>query len=146
MTSPRLPGRPGPARRQLGFTLVEIVVAFVLLSAVLVTAFEIFSQGLRRASDLDDRSRALVIAQSKLAAAGVEEQFAEGQWQGESEDRRFRWTMQIQRSDEGQAAPGKPINNAYQLFRVDVRVDWTGADARPRSMALATLGLGSRIQ
>ena len=55
MTSPRLPGRPGPARRQLGFTLVEIVVAFVLLSAVLVTAFEIFSQGLRRASDLDDR-------------------------------------------------------------------------------------------
>ena len=132
-------------RSARGFTLVEIVVAFVLLSAVLVTAFEIFSQGLRRAGDLDDYSRALVIAQSKLASAGTEEQFAEGQWQGESDDRRFRWTMQIQKSEEGQAAPGKPANNAYQLFRVDVRVEWTATDTRPRSISLSTLGLGSRV-
>lgn len=132
-------------KRSRGFTLVEIVVAFVLLSAVLVTGFEIFSQGLRRAGDLDDYSRALLIAQSKLAATGTEEQFAEGQWQGESEDRRFRWVVQVQRSEEGQAPPGQPVNSAYQLFRVDVRVAWTGIDTRERSISLATLGLGSRI-
>ena len=132
-------------KRSRGFTLVEIVVAFVLLSAVLVTGFEIFSQGLRRAGDLDDYSRALLIAQSKLAATGTEEQFAEGQWQGESEDRRFRWVVQVQRSEEGQAPPGQPANSAYQLFRVDVRVAWTGIDTRERSISLATLGLGSRI-
>lgn len=130
---------------QRGFTLVEIVVAFVLLSAILVTGFEIFSQGLRRAGDLDDYSRALVIAQSKLAAAGTQERFKEGSSQGESEDRRFRWTVAIQRSEEGGGAPGQPPNNAYQLFRVDVRVEWTGADTRPRSIALATLGIGPRI-
>ena len=132
-------------RRQAGFTLVEIVVAFVLLSAVLITGFEIFSQGLRRAGDLDDYARAIVIAQSKLAAAGTEVQFKEGQSQGEDPDRRFRWTVVIARSDEGAAAPGQPSNSAYQLFRVDVRVTWTGIDAREHSVALATLGLGSRI-
>ena len=132
-------------RAQRGFTLVEIVVAFVLLSAVLVTGFEIFSQGLRRAGDLDDYARAIVIAQSKLAAAGTEEQFKEGRQQGESEDRHFRWTVVIQRSEEGAGAPGQPANSAYQLFRVDVRVTWSGADAREHSVALATLGLGSRI-
>jgi general secretion pathway protein I len=132
-------------RRQRGFTLIEIVVAFVLLSAVLMTGFEIFSQGLRRAGDLDDQARAIVIAQSKLAAAGTEEQFKEGSWQGESDDRRFRWTLVVTRSDEGAAAPGQPSNSAYQLFRVDVRVEWTTIDSRTRSIELATLGLGSRI-
>lgn len=131
--------------RQRGFTLVEIVVAFVLLSAVLMTGFEIFSTGLRRAGDLDDEARAIVIAQSKLAAAGTEELFKEGSWQGQSEDGRFRWTLLIQRTDEGSAGPGQPVNNAYQLFRVDVRVEWTTIDSRTRAIELATLGLGSRI-
>ncbi|HET7728791.1 MAG TPA: prepilin-type N-terminal cleavage/methylation domain-containing protein [Usitatibacter sp.] len=132
-------------KRERGFTLVEIVVAFVLLSAVLMTGFEIFSQGLRRAGDLEDEARALVIAQSKLAAAGTEERFNDGSWQGQSEDGRFRWTLTIARTDEGSAGPGQPINNAYQLFRVDIRVEWTTLDSRTRSIELATLGLGSRI-
>lgn len=130
--------------RQRGFTLVEIVVAFVLLSAVLMAGFEIFSQGLRRAGDLDDESRALVIAQSKLAAAGTEELFKEGSSQGISDDGRFRWSLVVQRTDEGSAGPGQPVNNAYQLYRVDVRVEWTTADSRTRAIELATLGLGSR--
>jgi general secretion pathway protein I len=130
-------------RRSRGFTLIEVVVAFVLLAAVLVTGFEIFSIGLRRAGDLDDQARALVIAQSKLAAAGVEEQLKEGQVQGE--EGRFHWMVAVSRSDEGAAAPGQPANSAYQLFRVDVRVEWTGGDSRARALALATLALGSRI-
>ncbi|HYC34795.1 MAG TPA: hypothetical protein VEC19_00100 [Usitatibacter sp.] len=131
------------ARSAAGFTLVEIVVAFVLLSGVLVVGFEIFSQGLRRAGQLDDQARALVIAQSKLAAAGTEEKFEEGQHQGE--EGRFRWTVAIQRSEEGMGAPGQPPNSAYQLFRVDVRVEWIGVDSRARAVSLSTLGLGSRI-
>jgi len=131
-------------KRQRGFTLVEIVVAFVLLSAVLMTGFEIFSQGLRRAGDLDDQARAIVIAQSKLAASGTEELFKEGSWQGQSEDGRFRWVLVIQRTDEGSAGPGQPVNNAYQLYRVDVRVEWTAVDSRTRAIELATLGLGPR--
>jgi general secretion pathway protein I len=131
--------------RQRGFTLVEIVVAFVLLSAVLMTGFEIFSQGLRRAGDLDDEARAIVIAQSKLAAAGTEALFKEGSSQGQSEDGRFRWSVVIQRTDEGSAGPGQPVNNAYQLYRVDVRVEWSTIDSRTRAIELATLGLGSRI-
>ena len=128
-------------RRARGFTLVEIVVAFVLLAGVLTVGFEIFSQGLRRAGELDDQARALVIAQSKLAAAGTEEQLKEGQAQGE--DGRFRWSVVIQRTEEGMV-PGQPPNNAYQLYRVDVRVDWEGVDTRARSIALSTLGLGAR--
>lgn len=115
-----------------------------MLSLVLVVGFEIFSTGLRRAGDLDDYSRALVLAQSKLAAAGTEEQFKEGQSQGETEDRRFHWAVGISRTDEGLPDPKPPVS-VYALFRVDVKVEWMGADSRPRSLSLSTLGLGSGI-
>jgi general secretion pathway protein I len=126
-----------------GFTLIEVVVAFVMLCLVLVVGLEIFTTGLKRAGDLDDYSRALVIAQSKLAAAGTEEQFKEGQSQGESEDRRFRWAVAITKTVEGMADP--KAQSVYALFRVDVKVDWQGGDARDHSLALSTLGLGSGL-
>ena len=132
------------ARRQTGFTLIEVVVAFVLLAGVLAVGFEIFSTGLRRAGDLEDYSRALVIAQSRLATAGVEAPLEDGQASGESDDRRFRWHLVVTRSEEGEPPPGQPLGRPYALFRVEVRGEWTAADTRPRSIGLATLGLGPR--
>lgn len=131
-------------RAARGFTLIEVVVAFVLLSLVLAVGFEIFSTGLRRAGELDDYSRALVIAQSKLNAAGTEEQFKESQAQGDSEDGKFHWTTAITRTEEGLPQPRPPVS-VYLLFRVDVRVEWLGGDARARSVSLSTLALGPGI-
>jgi len=130
-------------RRSRGFTLIEVVVAFVLLTLVLATSFEIFSTGFARAALLEDESRALLIAQSRLATAGVEENLKEGETRGESEDRRFQWTVSVKRSDEG-TEPGKPAPSVYQLYRIDVVVAWQGADDRHRQLALSTLGLWTR--
>jgi len=139
------PGRPGSAKRGGGFTLIEVVVAFVLLSLVMVTGFEVFATGMARAGDLDDRSRALAIAQSQLAAAGTEELFREGQVQGQSEDGRFRWSTLITRTEEGQD-PRRAVQAPFLLFRVDVRVDWRSGAGREQSLALASLGLGQKPQ
>ena len=134
-------GLPSRAR---GFTLIEVVVAFVMLTLVMVTGFEIFTAGLKRAGDLEDYSRALLLAQSKLAAAGVEQPFQEGQLQGDSDDRRYHWSTTIVPSTEGGSEPGKPPNSPYMLFRVDVKVDWQGGDGRAHTMSLATMGLGQK--
>jgi general secretion pathway protein I len=138
------PGRPCSGKRTAGFTLIEVVVAFVLLSTVLTLGFEIFSDGMRRTGELEDRSRAVVIAQSKLDAAGMEQALADGITSGESQDRRYRWTLSIVRSEETDSAPGQPINSAYALFRVEARVEWDGADGRARNYSIATLRLGPR--
>jgi general secretion pathway protein I len=130
-------------RRAAGFTLIEVVVAFVLLALVLGVSFEIFTTGFARTALLEDQSRALLVAQSRLAAAGVEENLKEGETHGESEDRRFQWTVVIKRSDEG-SQPGKPAPSVYQLYRIDVTVTWQGADDRRRQLALSTLGLWTR--
>ena len=133
--------RPGRAR---GFTLIEVVVAFVLLAAVLVTVIEIFSRGMARASDIEHYSRALLIAQSTLSSAGVEEALAEGEKSGESQDRQYRWTLTVQRSPEGEQilqaqGGGRPPQGGYTLYRVDSRVAWTSSAGPERTVALATL-------
>ena len=130
-------------RRQRGFTLVEVVVAFVLLSLVLVTGFEVFTGGMRRAGDLDDRARALAVAQSQLALVGMEIPLKEGEHAGQSADGRFRWTLGISRFQEAAQDPNQPLMSAYGLYRVEVVVAWKSAQERDQSMSLATLELGS---
>lgn len=140
------PGRRGSRHRHAGFTLVEIVVAFVLLAFVLSAGYEIFSSGLRRAGDLEDYSRAVVIAQSRLAGAGIEEAIKEGTVTGESEDRRFRWTVTYTPTAEGMppADQPQPGPGTYMLYRVEAVVEWSAGDQRPRRFQLATLALGTR--
>jgi general secretion pathway protein I len=129
--------------RSRGFTLIEVVVAFLLLSVVMATGFELFTTGMRRASDLGERAAALAVAQSRLAAAGVEQPLKESTFSGQTDDGRYQWTTTIARSQEGEADPNQPIQTAYGLFRIDVVVTWRGSDQRDHSLALATLQLGS---
>ena len=130
-------------RRARGFTLIEVVVAFAMLALVFAVGLEIFSTGISRAVDLELDSQALAIAQSKLAAAGVEEMPKEGEAHGESEDRRFRWTTLTAKSDEGQN-PDKPLQGPFILYRVDTRVDWRTDAGRDRNITLSTMVLGPR--
>ena len=129
--------------RARGFTLIEVVVAFTVLALVFAVGFEIFSTGMSRAVDLDLDAQALGIAQSRLAAAGTEEQLKEGETRGDSDDHRFRWATTVTRSDEG-VDPAKPPTGPYLLFRVQTRVDWRTDAGRDRNTTLATLVLAPR--
>jgi general secretion pathway protein I len=132
--------------RPRGFTLIEVVVAFVLLALVFSVGFEIFSDGLARAGALDERSRALEVARSRQAVAGMEEPLKEGQSQGESADPRFRWTTTVTPFDVAHDPSQPQVMAAYALYRVETRVDWRGADEKDRTLAVATLALGNKPQ
>jgi len=139
-------GRPRSLKREVGFTLVEIVVAFVLLALIFSTSFEVFSSGMRRAADLEDRSRAIVVAQSRLAVTGMEELPKQGTVQGATEDGRFHWTVAVTPTEEGMPPPDQPQPGpgTFMLYRIDVRVDWRGSDDRPHTYALAGAVIGGR--
>jgi general secretion pathway protein I len=127
--------------RQRGFTLIEVVVSFMLLALVLVMAFEVFSAGLARVGQLEERSQAMVIAQSQLAAAGVEQNgYREGELQGATSDNRFQWTTRITKTDEG-LKPGQTAPSAYVLYRIDVLVTWTDGHGHPQGLPLSTLAI-----
>ena len=148
-TSPRQIGPP-PARerrrsagRDAGFTLIEVVVAFLLLSLVLAAGFEVFTTGMRRAVDLEERAMALTVAQSRLAMAGMEEDLKEGTSAGQTEDGKYNWTLSITRSEEGTADKNQPLQTPYGLYRIETVVTWRGSDQREHKFSLSTLELGS---
>lgn len=129
--------------RQHGFTLIEVLVAFVLLALVMSVGLEVFTTGMRRSIDLEERSQALAVAQSQMAGAGIEVPLKEGNASGQTDDGKYRWILTIARSEEGAADPNQPLQSAYGLYRVEVVVTWRGSDERDHAFSLATLQLGS---
>jgi len=130
-------------RTERGFTLIEVVIAFLLLAMVLTTGFELFTAGLRRAVDLEERSQALAIARSQLVLPGVEKELKEGSSSGQTGDGKYRWVLTVARSKEGEADAAYALATPYGLYRIEVVVTWRGVDERDHTMSLATLELGS---
>ena len=81
-------------RRDKGFTLVEVLIAFAILSLVLIGVFRSLALGQRGANEQALQTTALRLAESKLEVLGISEAIAPGQKSGRFDDR-FRWEMNV---------------------------------------------------
>jgi general secretion pathway protein I len=125
------------ASRQRGFSLIEILVAFVILAMSLSVIFRIFSGGLRNVALSEDYARAVLVAESQLAAVGVSEPLVRGVTTGEW-DQRFRWQRVIEQYLPWEQ--GKELPASLQAFQVSVNVDWEHA-GRQREITLNSVRL-----
>ena len=140
--------------RSRGFSLLEVLVAFVVLALALGVIMRVFSQGMSRMGESDYYARAVTLAESKLAQLGAGIPLEEGELSGEGEDA-LRWRVRLAAYDadkaqaakaakavkEGEAAlPVMPV----RLLQVEVEVNWGGLQATPRSIRLVTLKLAPR--
>jgi general secretion pathway protein I len=132
------------AGNQRGFSLLEVLVAFVVLSLALVVLAQIFSGGLRRTADMAEYAQALAVAESALASAGIEEAWKEGDARGESPDRHYRWSRTVRLWQDPEADPNVQEVSRALLYRIEVRVDWQGGDGRERTIGYSTLRVGPR--
>jgi general secretion pathway protein I len=142
-------------RSQQGFSLLEVLVAFVILALALGALMEIFSGALRNVSRSEEYQRAVLLAQSKLAAVGIETPLAEGETDGEF-DSNYRWRLSIKPFQEPPAAPlnlppqpagAPPIVTPVipvALLEVELRVQWSEGD-QPRSVVLNTVRLANKV-
>lgn len=120
-----------------GYTLVEVLVAFVILAMTLTVLFRIFSGGVRNIAVSADYARAVLIAESQLAAAGIDEPLFTGEASG-IEDEEFAWTRSVTPylPSPGYSSPVKDL----EAWHVAVTVEWPHRDGF-RSIDVSTVRL-----
>ena len=127
-------------RRSGGFTLIEVLVAFIVLAISLGALFQIFSTGMRASRSAEEYTRATLLAESRLAAIGITGALEEGETAGEYEDG-YNWRVAIRRYRlEGQEEEGLPP--PIEAYEVVVTVAWDQGSGE-RSVSLTTLRLKS---
>jgi hypothetical protein len=111
-------------------------VAFVLLSVVLVTVFEIFREGdvARRRRSTITRRRSCRAGQ--LAAAGVEGASPKARRRGLGR-RPLPAGRRHRRAAPRSGDPNPPDPGGYSLFQVEAHVAWDGSAGTQRSITLA---------
>jgi general secretion pathway protein I len=123
--------------RQSGYTLIEVLVAFMILALALTVLLRIFSGGLRNVSVSSDYATATLIAESRLAAAGIDIPLRSGETSG-TEGERFAWTVSVQ---DYLPRPGyRSAARSVDAYRVTVTVEWPNGD-NTRSVGLSTVRL-----
>jgi general secretion pathway protein I len=124
-----------------GYTLIEVIVAFALLAAALTLLLGTLSGAARQVRGAADAGRAALYAQSVMAQVGVGETLEPGRRDGEFEDGRYRWALEVRRWSDP-ARPANALNDpsAPQLLEVRLGIEWGEGGPRER-LLLRTLRL-----
>jgi general secretion pathway protein I len=125
------------AGRESGYSLIEVLVAFMILALALTVLLRIFSGGLRNVSVSSDYATATLIAESRLAAAGIDVPLAPGETSG-TEGERFEWTVSVQ--DYQPWTGYRSAAKGVDAYRVTVTVEWPHGN-NTRSVGLSTVRL-----
>jgi len=134
----QLPGYSG------GFTLLEVMLAFVIFALSFATVLEIMAGSMRSVARAKDDTEVALLAQTLMDQVGTEIPVEEGAYSGTSMDR-YNWNMDITLYDASEEPDKAGMSTAelaelsgVALYRVDLDVDWESG-RRDRSLHFMTI-------
>ncbi|NIJ67803.1 type II secretion system protein XpsI [Xanthomonas sp. 60] len=115
-----------------GFTLLEVLVAFALLALALTLLLGTLSGAARQVAEADQRTRAVLLAQSLMAGLGVEAPLQEGTREGRWDDGAYSWTLEVAPYAEPRAgatvgAASAGTVGGPRLLELQLQVRWSEA-------------------
>ena len=130
-------------RRQAGYTLIEIVVAFAILALGLTLLLGTLSGATRQVRDAGQAGRAALHAQSLLAEHADAVQ--PGTLDGELEQGRYRWRLDVAEWQDPRPTSGRVVvnPNGARMLRLQLQVAWGEGGPRQR-VELSSLRWRSR--
>jgi general secretion pathway protein I len=132
--------RPCDRCSSSGFTLIEVLLAFVVFALSFTVVLEILSGSMRKTVRSKEYTEVALIAQSVMDLVGLDVPLEAGSSaNGESGD--YRWHLEISPFDDAEG-DGRSIELGQQLgidmLRVDFVISW-GSGARERSSQFSTV-------
>jgi general secretion pathway protein I len=125
-----------PERRERGFSLIEVLVAFVICTLALGALLRAFGGDMRAAERSAGYTRAVLLAKSRLASIGVEEDLVPGETSGEYADTPYRWRITASPFEW----PTEDRRFGLSPFEVEVEIGWTDGE-KDFALTLTTVRL-----
>jgi general secretion pathway protein I len=128
------------SRVSRGFTLLEVMLAFVIFALSFATVLEIMAGSMRSVRRASDDTEVALLAQSLMELVGTEIPLEEGQFNGTSMER-FEWRLDIfpYASDTGDTATFELAElSGIDLYLVDLEIDWQSG-RHQRDMRFSTI-------
>lgn len=122
--------------RDAGFSLLEVMVAFIILMLSLPVLLQSTAQAVDNEALAYRYQYALSLAQSKLEALGHLRPVGSGVWIGQDAGL-YDWRMEITRRDAASSRFGPVPSATVMLYDVQVQVSWPSGNGK-RSVQLRT--------
>jgi len=127
-------------RKTGGFTLLEVMLAFVIFALSFATVLEIMAGSMRSVRRAGDDTEVALFAQSIIDLVGTEIPIEEGEHSGTGMDR-YQWQLGIyliESNDETVDTVGLAELSGVELYRIDLDIDWE-AGQRQRNLHFNTM-------
>ena len=124
-------------RRDQGFTLLEVLIAFIIAALALAVLFSGGLSGLRAAGVSNRTMQAVSRAQSHLQAAAVGDALTPGDRQGD-EGQGYHWRVRISPVATGLAQQTAHPGPVLTLYLLRAAISWS-EDGRSRTVELDTM-------
>jgi general secretion pathway protein I len=121
-------------RKMAGFTLIEVLVSFIVLSMALGVIMSILSVSMRTSRTADADQYALMLAESKLAELVATPELSVGRSDGEFTEP-YRWEAIIEPWEFPDQVPGTIY--PFMPYRIEVSIFW--GDHERQRFSLSTI-------
>ena len=125
------------ANRARGFTLLEVLLAFVIFAVGVAVVLQIIASSSRATVRARVDTEVALLAQSVMEAVGTDYPLESGTWDGTALDE-YEWTLNITEMDVSAMSDAPQLAELIgtQFFRVDLDVRWdNGRDLREEHFA-----------
>jgi general secretion pathway protein I len=137
-------GARPPVGRSGGFTLLELLLAFMVFALSFATVLEILSGSMRNTVRARQFTEAALTAQSVMDQVGIEIPLEDG-YTARGEDGAYRWSLEIYEYETEDGDTSSGFNSVelaelsqIVLLRVDLEVSW-GDPPRDRTQRFSTI-------